>query len=389
MASGDDRRTVRRPALDAGALLVPRRGLTVIRSTSMAKAVPWLAGGHPDIRPAQDIHCLNADDCRGQHHRTGIEDIGPAPLFRAVSALRALPVAALRATALGAWEGWQLPGYRCLHLRGPARCRPGASQTWMLEHGEPGRADGASRTAGFHLSSLYSPPAGAVGKMWRRLGDVPSEGSRIRCRDQDLQEHRTRETWSRKAKRLTGNDCWNAVRTIGSGPFQSGGLLLTAGADVQKDRIEISVWPSVEQGILAGRASRADGRYRPRRGVEIAGQRAAGNVDAETGCQQDWVVLRIGYRLCDAGSLCVCPKCAIPRDGGSKGWRVVQPWSAPRRRRCHVRRQETAPGIKVFSVAGGIAKLEFYNNLRKHRRWRGQCDDPLSRRLCPSAQGGC
>jgi phage terminase large subunit GpA-like protein len=47
-------------------------------------------------------------------------------------------------------------------------------------------------------------------------------------------------------------------------------------------------------------------------------------------------------------------------------------------------------GIKVFSVAGGIAKLEFYNNLRKSAGGgRGRRDDPLSSRLRASAQGRC
>jgi phage terminase large subunit GpA-like protein len=36
---------------------------------------------------------------------------------------------------------------------------------------------------------------------------------------------------------------------------------------------------------------------------------------------------------------------------------------------CHVSGKKLRRGIKVFSVAGGIAKLEFYNNLRKTPRW--------------------
>jgi phage terminase large subunit GpA-like protein len=88
-------------------------------------------------------------------------------------------------------------------------------KTWMLEHGE-WRAmitDGAGKTAGFHLSSLYSP----VG--WR----LPLPGKPPSARNQDQQPpsrpSRT-PSWvipgSRKAKRRTGNGWSSAERTTAS-----------------------------------------------------------------------------------------------------------------------------------------------------------------------------
>jgi phage terminase large subunit GpA-like protein len=68
-------------------------------------------------------------------------------------------------------------------------------KTWMLEHGE-WRAmisDGTGKTAGFHLSSLYSP----VGwRGWRDIaaacvGKLCQQGIGFGGCHQDLQEHRT------------------------------------------------------------------------------------------------------------------------------------------------------------------------------------------------------
>ncbi len=72
-------------------------------------------------------------------------------------------------------------------------------KTWMLEHGQwRATAPGNGRTAGFHLSSLYSP----VGwRSWREIAaaweELDRQGHGLGVGDQDLQEHRTRRDLGR------------------------------------------------------------------------------------------------------------------------------------------------------------------------------------------------
>ena len=102
-------------------------------------------------------------------------------------------------------------------------------KTAMLQAGEwRGTAEGADPgTIGFHLSALYSPVGwfafpdeakrsfknGVLGLTWVETGEAPD--------------------WQRLYER---REAWQV------GTVPSGGLFLTAGVDVQKDRIEIDVW---------------------------------------------------------------------------------------------------------------------------------------------------
>ncbi len=47
---------------------------------------------------------------------------------------------------------------------------------------------------------------------------------------------------SRAARHRTGSGCWSGREDSWQGLVPLGGLLLTAGADVQRDRVEVSVW---------------------------------------------------------------------------------------------------------------------------------------------------
>jgi phage terminase large subunit GpA-like protein len=59
------------------------------------------------------------------------------------------------------------------------------------------------------------------------------------------------------------------------------------------------------QGVLAGRAPRADGRHRPRRGVEATGRVDRRNWTHASGRGDAAGALRAGHRLCHAGGLCL------------------------------------------------------------------------------------
>jgi hypothetical protein len=95
-----------------------------------------------------------------------------------------------------------------------------------------------SATVGYHLSALYSP----VGWLsWERIARA---GRRRRARTRRCGRSGTpssaRPGW-RPARRRTGSG-WRPARGWPAGTVPAGGLFLTAGADVQKDRIEVDVW---------------------------------------------------------------------------------------------------------------------------------------------------
>lgn len=113
-------------------------------------------------------------------------------------------------------------------------------KTQMLERGE-WRATAVSdnpHAIGFHLSALYSP----IGwKSWEQIARdwLAAQGS-----DEMLRAARNTllgETWVESGEAPE----WQRLadrRVAFPGQIPAGGLFLTAGADVQKDRIEVDVW---------------------------------------------------------------------------------------------------------------------------------------------------
>jgi phage terminase large subunit GpA-like protein len=114
-------------------------------------------------------------------------------------------------------------------------------KTAMLEAGE-WRATATSvdpATIGFHLSALYSP----VGWLsWERIARAweAAQGS-----DEAIRAFRNTilgETWVETGEAPDWRRLYDRRGSWPSGTVPRGGLFLTAGADVQKDRIEVDVW---------------------------------------------------------------------------------------------------------------------------------------------------
>jgi phage terminase large subunit GpA-like protein len=112
-------------------------------------------------------------------------------------------------------------------------------KTWMLEQGEwRATAAGDGRTAGFHLSSLYSPVGwfswADAAEMYEQAQKTPDlmKGFVNTVLGLPFEEEAEAPEWQRLYERR------EAYR-IGIVPEQ--GLFLTAGVDVQKDRIEVEV----------------------------------------------------------------------------------------------------------------------------------------------------
>ncbi len=243
-------------------------------------------------------------------------------------------------------------------------------KSWMLEHGE-WRAmfpDGNGKTAGFHLSSLYSP----VG--WRGWRDIAtaweaavSKESGSASAIKTFKNTELGETWVEEGEAPDWQRLIERREDYPVGTVPPGGLLLVGGADVQKDRIEASVWAFgrgkeswlVEHRVLMGDTSRdavwsrlgdmlgetwthASGAALPLARFALDTGFATQEAYAFVRSRRDARVMAV-KGVARGAALIGTPTAVDVSQGGKK-----------------LRR-----GMKVYSVAVGIAKLEFYNNLRK------------------------
>lgn len=115
------------------------------------------------------------------------------------------------------------------------------NKTAMLEGGEWRATSVAAdpTTVGYHLSALYSP----IGWLsWERIvrSWEAAQGS-----DEAIKAFRNTilgETWVETGEAPDWQRLYDRRERWKSGTVPAGGLFLTAGADVQKDRIEVDVW---------------------------------------------------------------------------------------------------------------------------------------------------
>ena len=114
-------------------------------------------------------------------------------------------------------------------------------KTQMLEKGE-WRATATSAdplTVGFHLSSLYSP----VGWLsWERIARDWEAAQASEEAKRSFVNTVLGESWVETGEAPDWQRLWERREDWPIGTVPRGGLFLTAGADVQKDRIEVSVW---------------------------------------------------------------------------------------------------------------------------------------------------
>jgi len=246
---------------------------------------------------------------------------------------------------------------------------PEHHKTWMLEHGEwRPMAEGNNRTAGFHLSSLYSP----IG--WRSWRDIAlawersiSKESGSSAEIKTFKNTELGETWVEEGEAPDWQRLLERREEYRIGAVPIGGLLLTAGADVQKDRIEVSVWAFgrgkeswlVEHRVLMGDTARNEV-------WQSLAEVLRETWTHETGCQMPLsrLALDTGFATQEAYAFVrqVRDSRLMAVKGVARGAALV---GTPTAVDATTGGKKLRRGIKVFSVAGGIAKLEFYNNLRK------------------------
>ena len=240
----------------------------------------------------------------------------------------------------------------------------------MLEHGEwrAMQPEHGARTAGFHLSSLYSP----VGwRGWREIAlaweAAVSKETGSASAIKTFKNTELGETWVEEGEAPDWQRLLERREEYPIGSVPSGALLLVGAADVQKDRIEASIWAFgrgkecwlIEHRVLMGDTAREAvwtalstmlaERWRHVSGAEIPLVRFA--IDTGYATQESYAFVRSSR---DARVMAVK---GVPRGAALIG--------TPTAVDLTVGGKKLRRGIKVYSVAVGIAKLELYNNLRK------------------------
>ena len=243
-------------------------------------------------------------------------------------------------------------------------------KTWMLEHGE-WRAmvpEHGTKTAGFHLSSLYSP----VG--WRSWEDIAvawegavSKVSGSAAAIKTFKNTELGETWVEEGEAPDWQRLIERREDYRIGSVPLGGLLLVGGADVQKDRIEASIWAFgrgkecwlVEHRVLMGDTAR-DAVWKQLQA------KLAETWTHESGASLPLVRFALDTGFATQEAYAFVRACRDSRvmavKGVARGAALI---GTPTAVDITQGGKKLRRGIKVFSVTVGMAKLELYNNLRK------------------------
>ncbi len=241
-------------------------------------------------------------------------------------------------------------------------------KTAMLEQGQwRATATGTGRTAGFHLSSLYSP----VGwRSWREIAAAwesaidKTTGSASAIKT--FKNTELGETWVEEGDAPDWQTLLERREDYRIGTVPHGGLLLVAGADVQKDRIEVSVWAFgrgkrawlIEHRVLMGDTARdavwtaLDAMRRETWTHAGGAQVPLARLAIDTGFATQEVYAFV--RTCrDSRVMAV--------KGTARGAALI---GTPTAVDVTVAGKKLRRGVKVYTVVVGIAKQELYHHLR-------------------------
>ena len=243
-------------------------------------------------------------------------------------------------------------------------------KTAMLKRGE-WRATAEVQdpgTVGFHLSALYSP----VG--WFSWSDIARAWGAAQATDEAKRSFKNGvlgETWIETGEAPDWQRLYERREDWPLGTVPAGGLFLTAGADVQKDRIEVDVWAwgrglaswLVEHIVIEGGPERAESwaaldalllRTWPHaNGARLGLARLAIDTGYEAPAVYAW-----GRR---AGHSQVAPV------KGVEGFNRAAPVSGPTYVDATEGGKKIRRGARLWTVAGATFKSETYRYLRLNR----------------------
>ncbi|MFN4202603.1 MAG: phage terminase large subunit family protein [Tabrizicola sp.] len=256
-------------------------------------------------------------------------------------------------------------------------------KTAMLAAGEwrPTATAADPTTVGYHLSALYSP----VGWLsWERIVRAwdAAQGS-----DEAIKAFRNTilgETWVETGEAPDWQRLYDRRERWTSGTVPAGGLFLTAGADVQKDRIEVDVWAwgrgleswLVDHVVIEGgpgdpacwqQLTDLLGRvWKHGRGRHMAIARLAIDTGYETSAVYGWS-RQVGFTQ-------VAPV------KGVEGFNRTSPVTGPTYVDATVAGKRLRRGARLWTVATSTFKAETYRFLRQDRPTR---EEQASGALCP------
>ncbi len=252
---------------------------------------------------------------------------------------------------------------------------------WMLERGEwRAKASGPGKAAGFHLSSLYSP----VGWFsWSNAAEMFGEAQKNPALLQVFVNTVLGETWALQGDAPEWQRLYDRREDYRIGFVPAGGLFLTAGVDIQKDRIEVEVvawgrgkesW-SVDYQVLEGQTAEAavwnkltalmETHYQTESGATLIIAKFAIDSGYATPEVYAWTRQYGGAR-------------AVVIKGDSRG---ASPVSQPSPIEVGPHGQRIRWGIKVWPVNGDMIKEELY-------RWL-KLDRPTEESGAPHPPGYC
>jgi phage terminase large subunit GpA-like protein len=252
--------------------------------------------------------------------------------------------------------------YRCEGCEQPIAER---HKAWMLGEGAwVATAVGADPLAvGYHLSALYAP----LGWLsWSRIAAMHEQARSNEDTHKAFVNAVLGETWVESGDSPDWQRLYERREDYEVGTVPVAALVLTAGADVQKDRIEVGVWAwgrgrecwLVEHRVLMGDTARREvwaelGRlltetWQQSSGVEMLLKGLAIDCGFATQEVYAWARTQASARV-------------FAVKGVERGSALV---GLPTALDVTLSGKRLRRGIKVRTVAGGLAKLELYNNLR-------------------------
>lgn len=225
-------------------------------------------------------------------------------------------------------------------------------------------------SAGFHLSELYSS--------WRTLADMALDFQAARQNPERLRTFVNTslgETWQEASDAPEWERLYERREAWAPGAVPAGGLFLTAGADVQKDRIEVDVWAwgrglrswLVDHVVIRGGPDRPEswaaldellGRtWEHEHGARLG----LGRLGIDTGFQgYEPAETQVYSYVRRAGGMVSALK-------GEKGLNRANPVSGPTYVDVSEGGRRRRRGVMLWTVATSVFKAEFYRQLRQPR----------------------
>jgi phage terminase large subunit GpA-like protein len=240
-------------------------------------------------------------------------------------------------------------------------------KTWMLERGQWRALNpDVKKVAGFHLSSLYSP----VG--WFSWNDAVARFLVAKDNEELLKVWVNTvlgETWVDKGEAPDWERLFERAEDYKIGLIPEAGLFLTAGADIQKDRIEVEIiawgkdrqsW-SIEYKVFYGDPARQEVWEQLSELLQASFEHASGislpilmmAVDSGYATQEVYQWVR------------KAPSARVIAVKGVE--RAIVPLGSPNRVDLSTKGKRLRRGAKVWPVGVSILKSEFYHWLKLYR----------------------